>query len=232
MRFKRTKDKEQLVREAFRKVFGSSPSQRTERRYRAFTPSEPHVDSLIYFTVANFVRYTDALRTGGSLVTDTGHYSLETLLNARQWADVLAATPEVRLPQPVKAWEVYRSELVEWAPLLSVKFPELHLWSDRALRLANGSAIQGLDPAIAPGSWMFLERALAIPDVQNEQKKAGWSRPIYVLRRGFNIICGYLEKDGAGYALLSSVHGYGSKTTLAKDELKDLWRASCVFIPV
>jgi hypothetical protein len=231
-RFKRTKKEEQLVREAFRAVFGSGPSQRTERRYRSPTPSEPHVDSLIYFTVANFVRYTDALRTGGSLVTDTGRFSLQTLLNARQWADVLAATPEVRLPQPAKAWEVYRRELVEWAPLLSVKFPELHLWSDRALRLANGSAIQGLDPAIAPGSWMFLERALAIPDVQNEQKKAGWSRPIYVLRRGFNIICGYLEKDGAGYALLSSVHGYGSKTTLAKDELKDLWRASCVFIPV
>jgi hypothetical protein len=232
MRFKRTKKEEQLVRDAFREVFGSSPSQRTERRYRAFTPSEPHVDSLIYFTVENFARYTDALRTGGSLITDTGRFSLETLLNARHWADVLVTTPEVRLPQPVKAWEVYRTELVEWTPLLSQKFPELRLWSDRALRLANEYAIQGLDPAIAPGSWMFLEKAPAIPNVQSEQRKSGWSRPIYVLRRGVETICGYLERDGSGYALLSSAYGYGSKTTLVRDELKDLWRAGCVLIPV
>jgi hypothetical protein len=190
------------------------------------------VDSLIYFTVANFARYTDALRTGGSLITDTGRFSLETLLNARHWADVLATTPEVRLPQPVKAWEVYRTELVEWTPLLSHKFPELRLWSDRALRLANEYAIQGLDPAIAPGSWMFLEKVPAIPDVQNEQRKSGWSRPIYVLRRGLKTICGYLERDGSGYALLSSAYGYGSKTTLVRDELKNLWRVGCVLIPV
>jgi hypothetical protein len=231
-RFKRTRKEEQLVRDAFREVFGSSPSQRTERRYRAFTPSEPHVDSLIYFTVADFARYTDALRTGGSLVTDTGRFSLETLLNARQWADVLATTPEVRLPQPVKAWEAYRRELLEWAPFLSVKFPELRLWSDRALRLANGCAIQGLDPAIAPDSWMFLEKTSTIPDLQSEQKKTGWSRPIYVLRRGLETICGYIERDGAGYALLSSAYGCGSKTPFGKGELKDLWRAGCVLIPV
>jgi hypothetical protein len=231
-RFKRTKDEEQLVREAFRAALGSSPSARTERRYREFTPSDPHVDSLIYFTVTNLARYTDSLRTGGSLITDAGRFSLETLLKARQWADVLAAAPEVRLPKPVRAWEVYRKELVDWFPLLSLKFPELRLCSDRALRLANGSAIQGLDPAISPGSWMFLEKDLAIPDVQNEQRKAGWSRPLYVLRRGLETICGYLEGDGDGYALMSSAYGYGSKITFGKIELKDLRRASCVLVPV
>ena len=130
-RFRRTKDEEKLVREVFRAVLGSSPSGRTERRYREFTPSDPHVDSLIYFTVTNLARYTDSLRTGGSLITDAGRFSLETLLNAKQWADVVSATPEVRLPQPVRAWDVYRKELVEWVPLLSLKFPELRLWSDR-----------------------------------------------------------------------------------------------------
>ncbi len=231
-RFKRTKDEEQLVREAFRAALGSSPSKRTERRYREFTPSEPHVDSLIYFTVTNLARYTDSLRTGGSLITDAGRFSLETLLRARQWADVLAATPEMRLPQPVKAWEVYRSELVDWVPLLSLKFPELRLWSDRALRLANGSAIQGLDPAISPGSWMFLEKDLAIPDVQSDQRKTGWSRPLYVLRRRLEINCGYLERDGDGFALMSSAYGYGSKIAFAKGELKDLRRVGCVLVPV
>jgi hypothetical protein len=188
---------------------------------------------LIYFTVTNFARYTDSLRTGGSLITDTGRFSLETLLNSRQWSDVLAAaTPEVRLPQPVKAWEAYRKEFVDSAPLMSLKFPELRLWSDRALRLANGSAIQGLDPTISPASWMFLENDLAILDFQSAQRKTGWSRPIYVLRRGLETICGYLEKDDDGYALLSSTHGYGSKITFGKGELKDLRRVGCVLVPV
>jgi hypothetical protein len=231
-RFKRTKDEEQLVREAFREVLGSSPSRRTERRYRNITSSEPHVDSLIYFTVTNFARYTDALRSGGSVVTDKGRFSLETLLNARQWIDVLAATPEVHLPQPGKGWEMYQRELVEWVPLLSLKFPELHLWNEQALRLADGSAIHGLDPAIGPGSWMFLEKASAIPDIQNEQKKSGWSRPLYVFRRGLKTICGYLERDGAGYALLSSAYGYGSTVTFGKDELNGLWRVGCVLVAV
>jgi hypothetical protein len=231
-RFRRTKDEKQLVREVFRAVLGSSPSGRTERRYRGFTPSEPHVDSLIYFTVTNFARYTDSLRAGGSLITDTGRFSLETLLNARQWADVLAATPAVRLPQPVRAWDVYRKELVEWVPLLSLKFPELSLWSDRALRLANGSAIQGLDPAISPGTWMFLEKDSAAPNIQSELRKAGWSRPIYVLRRGLETVFGYLERDGDGYALLSSAYGPGSMITFGKSELNDLRRVGCVLVPV
>ena len=38
-RFRRTKDEEKLVREVFRAVLGSSPSERTERRYRESTPS-------------------------------------------------------------------------------------------------------------------------------------------------------------------------------------------------
>lgn len=232
-RFRRTKDEEQLVREVFRSVLGSSPSERTERRYRESTASEPHVDSLIYFTVTNFARYSDSLRTGGSMVTDAGRFSLQTLLDARRWADVLAATTsEVRLPRPVKAWEAYRKEFVESAPLMSLKFPELRLWSDRAIRLANGSAIQGLDPAISPGSWMFLEKAPAIPDVQSEQRKTGWSRPIYVLRRGLETIFGYLERDGDGYALLSSAYGYGSKIPFGKYELKDLRRVACVLVPI
>jgi hypothetical protein len=231
-RFKRTKAEEQLVRDIFRDVFGSSPSSRTERRYRAFTQSDPHVDSLIYFTVANFARYTDSLRTGGSLLSDHGRFSLETLLQVRQWVDVQKAIPEVRLPQPLQAWEAYRRELVEWVPLLYIKHPEFHLWSDRTLRLAKGIALHGLDPAISPGSWMMLEKVPSAPDIQSEQKKSGWSRPIYVLRRKMETICGYLERDGAGYALLSSAYGHGSKTALAQDEFKNLWRAGCVLIPV
>jgi hypothetical protein len=79
---------------------------------------------------------------------------------------------------------------------------------------------------------MFLEKDLAIPDFQSAQRKTGWSRPIYVLRRGLETICGYLEKDGDGYALLSSAHGYGSKITFGKTELKDLRRVGCVLVPV
>lgn len=232
-RFRRTKSEEEQIRETFQAILGSTPSKRTERRYREFTSSEPRVASLIYFSLANFARYSDALRIGGSLISDAGRFSLETLLNARWWTDLLASTANVREPQPAKKWELYRRELIEWLPLLSVKYPELRFLSDRVLRLTDDSAIQGLEPPIGSGSWMLLERDSVAPNLfQSERKRIGWSRPIYVLRRGSKNICGYVERDGDRFALLSSAKGYGIRVAFGKDELQNLWRAGCVLISV
>jgi uncharacterized small protein (DUF1192 family) len=52
----------------------------------------------------------DALRTGVSLITDTGRFSLETLPNARQWVDVLDTTTEVRLSQQKMLSSVHELE--------------------------------------------------------------------------------------------------------------------------
>jgi hypothetical protein len=79
---------------------------------------------------------------------------------------------------PREVWETRRSEFVEWPPLLAVKFPQLRLWDDRVVRLAQGSPIRGLHPQIAAGSWMLLEKLPAIPDTRSDGSKRGWSRPI------------------------------------------------------
>jgi hypothetical protein len=231
-RFQRAKDEREIVKRVLQAVLGSSPSKRTERRYRSVTSSDPHVDTLIHFTVQNFVRYTDVLKTGGSLVTDTGYFSLETLRNSRFWTDVLQSAAEIHVPAPASAWEGYRRELLQWAPIFSTQYPELHLFTERAIRLARGTSLQGLDPAIGPGSWMFLEDSPATPDIQRDQRKSGWSRPIYALRRGIETLCGYLDRDGDGYALLSNANGHGVGTRIDREEVGNLRRAEGIIVPV
>jgi hypothetical protein len=231
-RFRRSKKEEQLVREHLRAVLDSGPSSRTERRYRKATQSEPHVNSLLHLTIANFARYTDSIQTGGFAITDAGRFSLETLLNTTHWTDMLTTGPEAHLPRPSWVWEAYRKEFVEWPPLLSLKFPQLSLSGDRVVRLADGNSIQGLDPSISSGSWMLLENSPAIPDTRGDQRKTGWSRPIYVLRRGLEILCGYLERDGVGYALISSPYGHGAKVVFRQEELGELRRVAGVTVSV
>jgi hypothetical protein len=133
---------------------------------------------------------------------------------------------------PREVWETRRSEFGEWPPLLAVKFPQLRLWDDRVVRLAQGSPIRGLHPQIAPGSWMLLEKLPTIPDTRSDGSRKGWSRPIYVLRRGVEILCGYLERDGNRFALLTNSQEESPKVTLHSDELRHVSRVCGVAVPV
>jgi hypothetical protein len=80
-------------------------------------------------------------------------------------------------------------------------------WENRVVRLAHGSQIAGLDPTLGPGSLLLLEESPSMPDPHSDRMKSGWSRPIYVLRRGLDFICGYLDKNGSHYAVLSAANG-------------------------
>lgn len=231
-RFHRAKNEERMIREQLRSVLGTEPSGRTERRYRMETASEPHVNSLLYLTVANLARYTDSIQTGGFAISDKGRFSLDTFLNARRWDDVVAFEREARLPQPSWIWEAMRREFVEWPPVLSLKFPELSLCSDRIVRMGELGGLQGLEPPITPGSWMLLEKSPGVPDVRAERRQTAWSRSIYVLTRGVEIICGYLERGSDGYALMSSPYSRTAKVTFQKEELSHLRRVVGVAVPV
>ena len=133
---------------------------------------------------------------------------------------------------PREVWETRQSEFAEWPPLLAVKFPQLHLWDDRVVRLAQGIPIGGLHPQIAPGSWMLLEGLAKIPDTRSDGSKKGWSRPIYVFRRGVEILSGYLERDGNRFALSSNNHEGPAKVTFRPDELRDVSRVCGIAVPV
>jgi hypothetical protein len=230
-RFKRSKEAEQSIRDFLRGEFNAKLSDRNERRYRRLTSSEPHVDALIYLTLVNVARYTDALRTSDAFASDKGRFSLDTLLNATSLEEAWIARRSAHLPTPIEVWEARKKEFVEWSPLLSAKFPQLHLWDNRIVRMAGGCAINALDPSINPGSWLFLETIPLIPDPQNDAKKKGWSRPIYVLRRGLEIFCGYLERDGNQYAVLSNPR-QEAKAIFRAEEFSQLSTVGGVVVPV
>jgi hypothetical protein len=231
-RFRRSQDEEQHVREFLQAELRSRFSDRTWRRYRRPGPSEPHVPALLHLTLTHFARYTDALQAGGYMIRDASRFSLDALLRAKHYGELLSSRHTASVPAPRELWKALRSEFVEWPPLLAVKFPQLRLWEERIVRLAEGRPISGLHPRLGPGSWMLLEELPAIPDTRSDRSKKGWSRPIYVIRRGVEILCGYLERDGSRFALLTISHAGSAKIMLQPDELRDVSRVRGVAVPV
>ena len=231
-RFRRSRDDERHVREFLQTELHSKFSSRTWRRYRSPGPSEPHVPALLHLTLAHFARYTDSLQAGGYMIRDASRFSLETLLAATHYDELSSPRQKAKAPMPKEVWETRQREFVEWPPLLAVKFPQLPLWDDRVVRLAGGRSIGGLHPQIAPGSWLLLEKLPAIPDTRTDASKKGWSRPLYVIRREVEILCGHLEREGNRFALLSN-HGEGNtRMTFHLDELRNVSRVCGVAVPV
>jgi hypothetical protein len=230
-RFKRAKEEELFVHEFLRDQLHARLSGRSERRYRRPTSSDPHVNALIHLALAHVARYTDALRTGSSWRSDRGRFSLETLLRSRSFEEAWAVHGNASSPTPSEVWEARRKEFGSWPPLLSMRFPQLRKWENRVVRLAHGSQIAGLDPMLGPGSLLLVDDSPAMPDLPSERTKSGWSRPIYVLRRGLEFICGYLDKSGSQYAVLSAANG-GVKASFRVEDLGQLSRVTGVAVPV
>jgi len=221
-RFQRSEEEESRVREFLKEHLRSNLSERTVRRYRSEGGTQPHVSSLIHMTVAHFARYSDVLRLGGQEVSDTGRFSLEALLNTRSVEELTHGHKGIAAPTPETVWEDRRREMVEWPSLLSYKFPQLRLWEDRILRLVDGVSLGGLEPSFAPGSWLLLENLPSMPDTRSDRWKRNWSRPIYVLRRGLQFVCGYLERDGDRYVLLSNGVSGSARATFGAEGLRSL----------
>ena len=232
LRFRRSTEDHARIREALESVFQTKLSERTERRYRRPTSSLPHIDALIHLSVANATRYTDSLRANRSLPSDRGRYSLQTLLKARQPADVLDLDHAAHLPTPSAVWEDRRKEFPEWPILLSANFPQLRSWGKRVVRLSQGININGLDPSLAPGSLIVLEKISKIPDTRSDASKTGWSRPLYALQRGAKTFCGYLERDGPYFALFSDARKPEQIIIFRPLELPQLSRVVGVAVPV
>ena len=232
LRFQRPRQDDPLVRKVLEDIFHTKFSGRTERRYRSPKLSQPHVDTLIQLTVMNIARYTDSLRAKRSLASDLGRFSLDALLNARHLADMPNESPKARNPTPNDLWQDRRNEFVEWPALLSAKFPQLGSWSGKVIRLAEGSGIRGIEPSLSPGSLLVLDELSGVPDVEREAKKTGWSRPLYALRRGREILCGHLDKDSDHFAFLSNSPGSGPPVLFGPEELGQLSRVAGVAVPV
>jgi hypothetical protein len=229
-RFRRSRHELSRIREAMEAAFHTRLSGRTERRYRRPTTSLPHVNALIQLTVTHLARYTDALRVQRPMSSDRGRYSLDTLLNTRHLRDLPDAFRRAHLPVPRDRWTKLRTEFVEWPALLSLGFPQLQSVEERIVRLPVGIAIQGLDPPIAAGSLLLLDKTTSMPDIQSNH--TGWGRRLYALRRGADLLCGYLDRHGDQYVLFFGSHGTGEAIAVHQDELDRLSYVSGVAVPV
>jgi hypothetical protein len=230
-RFKRSKEAELVVHDYLQDLLHASLSGRSERRYRRPSASEPHVSSLLHLALAHVARYTDVLRAGGSWQSDQGRFSLERLLRASSLTDLLSVRSNLHNPTPADVWEARRNEFGGWPPLLSAAFPRLRQQENRIVRLAKESRITDLNPALSAGSLLLLEEITSVPDARSERTKSGWSRPMYVFQKGFEIACGFLERDGSQFALLSGADG-AIDISFRADALSQLRRVAGVAVPV
>jgi hypothetical protein len=229
-RFQRSLNEETTIRELLEDVFRWPLSERTLRRYRSPNPSQPHVSTLLQLTLSHFARYSDSLRSSGLSISDSGRYALETLLGARYASDVLSPTIDLPALEPI--WTERQREFIDRLLLLSIKFPSLRLPDSTVARLGQSCKLKDVDPPLVSGSWMVLEPLASPPNAAGDWKKTGWRRPLYVLRRGLDILAGYLEQDGAQYALLTSTQDMTTRMTVGGGELSALSRVAGVAVPV
>lgn len=230
-RFRRSKEEEEHLQDFLREELNAKLGPRSLRRYRRPPSPQPHVNSLIQLAVEHLARYTDAVRAGGFSVSDRRRFSLDTLLRAKSLEEAKEIHQRVHLPAPSDVWGARRGEFGEWPTLLSMKFPRLRNLENRIVRLAQGSVIHGLAPSISPGSWLLLEEISSISDIRGNGEKTGWSRPIYLFRRGLEMICGYLDREGDQFALLEDTVG-GIKGTFGASEFHNLRRVTGIAAPV
>jgi hypothetical protein len=231
-RFRRSRQDLPRIQEMMESIFHTKLSGRTERRYRRPTSSLPHVDALIQLSMTHLARYTDALRVQRPTLSDRGRYSLATLLNTRHLADLSETFRKPHIPVPRDRWIALRKEFVEWPMLLSLRFPQLRPLDERVVRLPQGSALQGIDPPISPGSLILLEEISGVSEIQHDTTKTGWSRRVYALRRGADLLCGYLDRSDDRYVLLAGAHGAGEAISVHQDELRQLSCITGVAVPV
>lgn len=231
-RFDRSKEEQKSVDEFLEAEFHSKISQRTRRRYRHETDSQPHVDTLIQMSVEHYARYTDSLRTGGHPIRDRHRYSLETMLRAKRYEDLILPRVVAIVPTPPNLWEALRQEFVEWPALLSLKFPLPSSWGERMIRVAGETEVPGHERLIRPGSWLLTEELPLIPDVRTDASKKGWCRPLYALRRGVDVVIGHLDRDSDGFVFLRSGEGTTETISIGADRILDVRRVCGALVPV
>lgn len=231
-RFVRSPEEQLRVETLLGTKLHANLSDRTRRRYRRDTASEPHADALIQMSVEHFARYSDLLRSGGRGLHDSNRFSLEAMLKANRLADLAGIRAEARAPTPAEVWEDRRRELGEYSALFALKFPKPSVLADHVIRLAKDTEIPGLEPRIKAGSWMALDKIQAIPDTETDARKRGWARPLYAWYRGVDTVLGYLDRAGSSFHLLPQHGSHITPMTFDYGELSDLWRVSGVLVPM
>ncbi len=183
-------------------LLGTGISRRTLRRYERESDGVPHTDVLLALTVFHAARFRDVLKTLHFWKDESAHYSLTTWLQSRTLQDLSANMREAITPEPRNRWKMVIKEWGEWPALLSMILPRMEQFQHRLLRIHQNDIFDGLDPLIRPGAVALLEEADGLPDTHNDRRKHDWDRPIYAIRYGRELLCGYVENDGQRLTLI------------------------------
>lgn len=231
-RFVRAPDAERHVHEFLRGQFRGSLSGRSRRRYRHPSASQPHADALIQMSLENLVRFSDLLRLGGRGLHDAGRLSLETYLEAASVSDLSPIGPRARIPEPLEIWQARRREIVEYGSLFAASFEQPSALGSSVMRVGDLEGFADKDLRIAPGSWLLLDAAEAHIPQSSESKRYGWARPLYVLQRGVELICGHVEAIGQNSFVFRGSRQEDSRIQLDELGLRSVRRVRGAIIPV
>jgi len=232
LRFRRSAQEIGRVKSTIEKELHRIVSWRTQRRYRSDTASMPHVNTLIELSLLHMTRYSDVLRTLELFPSDANRYSLETLLDIEHLSELPGVLRTVRTPIPEHRWRAALNQWGEWSTILSMKFPRLQPLEDQVIRLHQSGVFNGLDPLLPSGAILLLDKSKEVHDTHNDHRKKDWARPIYALRKGGEIFCGYLEADRRHYILVPHSRGKSQSLTFAREEVSEVRRAIGAAVPL
>src|SRR5260370_30115195 len=231
-RFSITEKSQTVAREVLEAALHTNISWRTLRRYQHETDTVPRTSTLLGLTLLHAARFTDVLKSLDFWRDESKSYSLETLLAATKLSDLPLIFPNAERPSPRHRWTSIREEWGEWSPLLSMVMPRLRDVEDKMLRIYQSDLFGGLDPLIPPGSVALLEEIDGLPDTHEDSVKDEWERPIYAMRHGQDILCGYIENHGHHIALVPHPLSISRRKTFLRHQVSVLGRFTFVAGPV
>jgi hypothetical protein len=231
-RFVRRDEERTTVQQYLQHALHTHLSERTRQRYRGNTISDPHADVLMQLTVEGMARFSDTMRLGGYRLQDSSRNSLEAMLAMRSSSELHEPKREAAVPHPLDVWDQQVQEIGEYSALFAMKFPRPSAIADRVLRLGHSRLVAGADAQLGTGSFLLMESMTTLPDLENKSDSSGWSRPLYAIRRGVEIVLGHIRRDGSRLQLVPETGRYGDPVTFTVRELNQLHRIAGAVVPV
>lgn len=211
---------------------GATLSRRTLRRYAYEARLVPHTDTLLALTLFHSVRISDVLRSLRFWQDESRLYSLASLLKTRSLVELPVHHGAAAAPEPRMRWRELLNDWGEWPTLLSLAIPQMEQYQHRLLRIYRNPIFDGLDPLLRVGSVALLEELHQIPKTQDDREKRGWNRPMYAIRRGEEVFCGYCENDGMRITLIPHPRSSARRVSFLHHQITILGKLAGIASPL
>lgn len=211
---------------------GVTLSPRTLRRYQHGDPLSPRTAAFLTITSTLSLRFSDVLRVSGLWSSENQKLSLTTLVEHQKAAGGLLSVNPPPSPEPHARWQDFLKIWGEWSTLLSVTHPNPSAESDNLLLFNSHGGFKGLDALIRDGSIMLVDPLDVSPPRNGAAENDEWARPIFALRHGGEIVCGYLECNDTHFAIQPHSHSGVPRLIFRRSRIQVLGRVSAVASPL